>query len=134
MTCAALEAAFLKAPLARRNSSQSHPVFADGTHRPLNDGNRTKHRPSPERDDRYVDKLWSVRWATLGQNLSCRSRGARGEPSTERWFVLSGPRRRAGPWPAPAPPSSCPRPAAAARPPAPPLHTPHKPIPNTPPC
>jgi hypothetical protein len=35
MAGAALESTFFKAPLARRNPSQSHPVFAGETHRPL---------------------------------------------------------------------------------------------------
>jgi hypothetical protein len=38
MTGAALESTLLKASFAPRNSSQSHPVFAGGTHRSFSNG------------------------------------------------------------------------------------------------
>jgi hypothetical protein len=47
VTGAALERPFLKAPLAGRNSSQSHPVFARGTHWPLTYEKWIAHNPTP---------------------------------------------------------------------------------------
>jgi hypothetical protein len=67
----ALEDTLLKSPFARRNPSQSHPVFAGGTHRPLNNG--ITHHPPPKREDIRDEKCRSVRSPTLRQNFVGRS-------------------------------------------------------------
>ena len=47
MASAALEDTLLNSPFARRDASQSHPAFAGGAHRPLNNG--ITHYPPPRR-------------------------------------------------------------------------------------
>ena len=67
MAGAALESPLLKAPLAGRDSSKSHPVLAGRAGRPL--GNRNDHHSTPTINDRGSEEFWSVRLPTLGQNF-----------------------------------------------------------------
>jgi len=48
MARAAFESALLKAPCASRNSCQSHPMLAGGTHRPLSNGSWITHLTLPK--------------------------------------------------------------------------------------
>src|ERR1700738_2869317 len=63
MARAALEDTLLEPASARQNASQSHPVFAGGAHRPLNNG--ITHHPPPETKDMRRSKCRSVRSPTL---------------------------------------------------------------------
>src|SRR6476661_8156804 len=75
MAGVALEDALLESPYGGRNPRQSHPVFAGGAHRPLNNGNT--HHPPPERQDKRDGKCRSVRLPTLWRNFVRRSAAER---------------------------------------------------------
>src|SRR4051812_13846543 len=57
----------LDAALAGRNTRQSHPVLADGTHRSFSNGTGTAHQPPPVANDTRSGIFQSVRSPTLGQ-------------------------------------------------------------------